>query len=375
MRILGNGNVGIGTATPAAPLTVGAAVGSPATNANAVIINAANTTLSSRGGNLQVITTNTSAIDTGGSIGLGGQYNTLANSVEFASIAGRKENSTVTNFAGYLQFITTADAVAPTEKMRITSTGNVGIGTTTPSTQLHIVSAGSSNAAARVSNGFYGGQMLVNTVGFEVSSIDIGTPLVISSNTELARFAATTGNLLIGGTTDGNYRLNVQKSGSSGTFRAYDQTASTGSTLAVFRAGVAQSGNVLEVQNNAGANVLSITATGALTSAVSIVAGGNITAGTTQDLSWSTRSTMTSPSNGVIALYNNAQNDFSRLQWGGTTSSFPSIKRNGTALVIRLADDSANAAIQASSYISNDGSSGVTGPTCSAWKNGICTAL
>jgi len=139
------GNVGIGTTTPAAPLTVGTAVGSPATNANAVIINAANTTLSSRGGNLQVITTNSSAIDTGGSIGLGGQYNTLANSVEFASIAGRKENSTVTNFAGYLQFITTADAVAPTEKMRITSAGNVGIGTTIPGSLLSVNGRASAN--------------------------------------------------------------------------------------------------------------------------------------------------------------------------------------------------------------------------------------
>lgn len=44
--------------------------------------------------------------------------------------------------------------------------------------------------------------------------------------------------------------------------------------------------------------------------------------------------------NGVFALYNSAVSDFGRLQFGGTTAAFPSIKRNGTGLDIRLADDS-----------------------------------
>jgi len=43
---------------------------------------------------------------------------------------------------------------------------------------------------------------------------------------------------------------------------------------------------------------------------------------------------------GVITLTNAAATDFSRLQFGGTTSSFPAIKRSGAALQIRLADDS-----------------------------------
>jgi len=47
--------------------------------------------------------------------------------------------------------------------------------------------------------------------------------------------------------------------------------------------------------------------------------------------------------NGVLAVYNGAFNDFGRLQFGGTTNAFPSIKRSGTKLQARLADDSANA--------------------------------
>lgn len=57
-------------------------------------------------------------------------------------------------------------------------------------------------------------------------------------------------------------------------------------------------------------------------------------------LRWSARSIISSASNGVLMLSNNAQNDFTRLQFGGTTSAFPSIKRSATALQVRLADDS-----------------------------------
>ena len=43
---------------------------------------------------------------------------------------------------------------------------------------------------------------------------------------------------------------------------------------------------------------------------------------------------------GRILLIDNSEADFNRLQFGGTTSSFPSLKRNGTAIDVRLADDS-----------------------------------
>jgi hypothetical protein len=55
---------------------------------------------------------------------------------------------------------------------------------------------------------------------------------------------------------------------------------------------------------------------------------------------WASRSLMRSPSNGVITLSNNAETDFSRLQFGGTTSGFPALKRSGTTIQVRLADDS-----------------------------------
>lgn len=54
-----------------------------------------------------------------------------------------------------------------------------------------------------------------------------------------------------------------------------------------------------------------------------------------------------SPADGVFELLNNAGTGFTRLQLGGTTSSFPSIKRNSTAINLRLADDSADAPLTA----------------------------
>jgi hypothetical protein len=49
-----------------------------------------------------------------------------------------KENVTDNNFAGYLGFTTRGAADTGTEKMRISSTGNVGIGVTAPTAMLHL---------------------------------------------------------------------------------------------------------------------------------------------------------------------------------------------------------------------------------------------
>jgi hypothetical protein len=78
-----------------------------------------------------------------------------------------------------------------------------------------------------------------------------------------------------------------------------------------------------------------------------IVAGAYVVAGSSWYLGWSGRSSMYSPSDGVITISNNAVSDFSRLQFGGTTSSFPSLKRSGTEIQARLADDSGDATLTA----------------------------
>jgi len=71
------------------------------------------------------------------------------------------------------------------------------------------------------------------------------------------------------------------------------------------------------------------------------------------------RGWLTCPSDGVWTLTNNASTDFSRLQFGGTTSSFPAIARNGTGIDIKLADNSAYTGLTA---LTLTGNTSVTSP-------------
>ena len=58
------------------------------------------------------------------------------------------------------------------------------------------------------------------------------------------------------------------------------------------------------------------------------------------------RSLITAVGNGIFRITDASETDFGRLQLGGTTSSFPAIKRNGAEIKIRKADDSANTNIE-----------------------------
>jgi hypothetical protein len=60
-----------------------------------------------------------------------------------------------------------------------------------------------------------------------------------------------------------------------------------------------------------------------------------------------------------------------RLNLGGTTSSFPALKRDSAALVVRLADDSANAALESAS-VKTDAPAGGTSGT---WKLGVAATV
>jgi hypothetical protein len=107
-----DGKVGIGTISPGAKLDV----------------NDTNKAINTKG-NLFVSTTDTLAADKGGQISLGGVW-AGTSQIQFAGIAGRKENATSGNAGGYLQLSTTASSGGTlTERMRIDSSGNVLIGT------------------------------------------------------------------------------------------------------------------------------------------------------------------------------------------------------------------------------------------------------
>ena len=102
--------------------------------------------------NLVIQTNDDVAINKGGSIGLGGRHSTSStNGANFAQVSGRKENATSSNFAGYLS-LSTSDSVSDIhERMRISSSGNVMIGSGTPNRLLELSNA--TNPALRLNNG------------------------------------------------------------------------------------------------------------------------------------------------------------------------------------------------------------------------------
>ena len=113
---LANGRLGIGTTAPATKLH---AVG---TTGEVIRVSSAETT--------------TGAVDTGAYVSLGGHDG--VNPRTFGYLGGFKENGTSGNYSGYLSLATRANGGTSTEKMRITSSGNVGIGTSSPNYKLDV---------------------------------------------------------------------------------------------------------------------------------------------------------------------------------------------------------------------------------------------
>jgi hypothetical protein len=79
----------------------------------------------------------TQAIDRGAKLSLGGYSDSLTTITAFAQLLSGKTNATSGNTSGYLAFLTN-NGTSLTEKLRITDTGNVGIGNPAPDGKLHV---------------------------------------------------------------------------------------------------------------------------------------------------------------------------------------------------------------------------------------------
>lgn len=102
----------------------------------------------------------------------------------------------------------------------------------------------------------------------------------------------------------------------------------------------------LEFQTD-GTTRLTIQTNGTVTSSGTISANGTVLlydgiviGNSLGYLQFTSRSVVRSPADGQFTISNAAENDFGRLNFGGTTSSFPALKRSSTTLQVRLADDS-----------------------------------
>jgi hypothetical protein len=91
-----------------------------------------------------------------------------------------------------------------------------------------------------------------------------------------------------------------------------------------------------------------------------IISGAGFTSPSGGFFQFLSRSVIYSPADSNILIQNQAGTSFNLLQFGGTTSSFPALKRSTTSLIVRLADDSADTGLEAASY--NVG--GTAGASC-----------
>lgn len=133
-----------------------------------------------------------------------------------------------------------------------------------------------------------------------------------------------------------------------GTTYTYTETASAaGSRYLQILGGAAGATDEFYVQKGG-----TVFANGALTTA------SDLQVGAARFMYWNTRTQLSSPSDGLLLAQNTAGTDFSRLLFGGTTSSFPAIKRSSTTLAMRLADDSGDAPTSAASFTTGGYSSG-----------------
>jgi len=118
-------------------------------------------------------------------------------------IRGAKENATDANFASYLSFATTTSGNSTLERIRITSGGDVGIGTTSPATKLNIENAGACQLQMAYSSTIFGRVGRLSSGNYEFSSYEnggnllFGTTTVNGSTTERARIDSS-GNLGLG---------------------------------------------------------------------------------------------------------------------------------------------------------------------------------
>jgi hypothetical protein len=198
-----------------------------------------------------------------------------------------------------------------------------------------------------------------NASGTIALTSDFAAPPAIGGTTAAAgtftTLTASTSLALTGGIITGASNVIEQVSSTSAqTFRLYNTFTSAtnherlrlawSSNVAIIgteKGSGGGSARALELQTD-GVTRLTVQTGGTVALASHLTAeSGFIRIASAQAFQWLNRSKIYSLADGNVGLYNAGESSFNLLQFGGTTTSFPALKRSSATLQVRLADDSA----------------------------------
>jgi len=232
------------------------------------------------------------------------------------------------------------------------------------------VSAGSvTNVYGTYITGVNSGSRAVNVYGHYIADQTTGTTsnwAVYAAGTTKSFFG---GGVTLGGTTQ---TTSLPLVDGSQTWNAGGVTF-TGLKVNITNTASAAASKVFDFQVNSVSYLSMAPSTGLVSVAGGLPAGGdisgnnwlgvgNVRAGASQSVFFTGRTIISSPANGDLLLWNTGGTDFGLIKLGGITSSFPALKRAGTALQVRLADDSAFTELSAAAFQWQTG----TRPTCNS---------
>ena len=131
-------------------------------------------TFASGQGTVSIGSTDSVAVDKGGIITFNANTTTLSG-FPVAAIAGKTEAVGAGVYSGYLQFVVSNPAGITAERMRIDSSGNVGIGTTSPAAKLDVAGTINSTGLATIASSAF-------ITGRSIPSSGAGLEIFYSSN-------------------------------------------------------------------------------------------------------------------------------------------------------------------------------------------------
>jgi hypothetical protein len=272
--------------------------------------------------------------------------------------------------------------------MTIKYNGNIGIGNNAPTARLQVKGDGTNTIAIfetsagalalSVNNsgsafGFGSGGINLITTNDGTTNVNTGTGLIYrgnvsTSNTSIYSHYFSNNNIrqAVSGTIGlVDYSSSFSAGAGSANFRPLNigytinnSGAQTGTATGIFlnATETALNGmvhNLMDLQVG-GVSRFRVGSDGAL------FCTGNLTIPSTNYILFGSNGRFRAISDGVFIFVSNSGSDFNRIQLGGTTSSYPAIKRNGAQLDFIVADDSAycnirTAAISATSIYNNVG--------------------